>query len=105
MIPRMWDSEVYSYDGRFFSIPPTHIVPKPVQQPHPPIFAACSKPEDAAAVRRAHAYMNEQYLHPALLGHYPPEVKEIFELLGVYQIFPVVQTRQQALDYFAKKVR
>ena len=29
-------------------------------------------------MRRAHAYMNEQYLHPALLGHYPPELKEIF---------------------------
>jgi alkanesulfonate monooxygenase SsuD/methylene tetrahydromethanopterin reductase-like flavin-dependent oxidoreductase (luciferase family) len=52
MIPRMWCSEAYSHDGRFFSIPPTHIVPKPVQQPHPPIFAACSKPEDAATVGR-----------------------------------------------------
>ncbi len=33
------------------------------------------------------------------------EVKEIFELLGVYQIFPVVQSKQLAVDYFAKKVR
>jgi anti-sigma B factor antagonist len=32
------------------------------------------------------------------------EVKEIFELLGVYQIFPVVQSRPQAMDFFAKKV-
>ena len=32
------------------------------------------------------------------------EVKEIFELLGVYQIFPVVQARAQALDVFTKKV-
>ena len=31
------------------------------------------------------------------------EVKEIFELLGVYQIFPVVKTREQALDLFTKK--
>lgn len=29
------------------------------------------------------------------------EVKEIFELLGVYQIFPVVQNRSQALHAFA----
>lgn len=43
-----------------------------------PKHAASDSAEDAAAVRRAHAYMNEQYLHPALLGEYPPELKEIF---------------------------
>ena len=31
------------------------------------------------------------------------EVKEILELLGVYQIFPVVQTRALAVDLFTKK--
>jgi beta-glucosidase len=34
--------------------------------------------EDAAATRRAHAYMNQQFADPALLGSYPPELKEIF---------------------------
>ena len=43
-----------------------------------PKHPASDSPEDAAAVRRAHAYMNEQFLHPALLGHYPPELAEIF---------------------------
>ncbi len=43
-----------------------------------PKYPATDSAEDASAVRRAHAYMNEQYLHPALLGHYPPELKEIF---------------------------
>src|SRR5262249_19177509 len=47
MIPKMWNSEVYSHQGEFFNIPPTMIVPKPVQKPHPPVFAACSKPEQA----------------------------------------------------------
>jgi len=50
MIPRMWNSDVYSYSGRFFNIPPTCIVPKPVQRPHPPMFAACTRPEQAVAV-------------------------------------------------------
>ena len=50
MIPKMWSPEPFSYKGRFFNIPPTHIVPTPVQKPHPPIFAACSKPEDARTV-------------------------------------------------------
>jgi beta-glucosidase len=43
-----------------------------------PKDAASADPADHAATRRAHAYMNEQYLHPALLGCYPPELKEIF---------------------------
>jgi alkanesulfonate monooxygenase SsuD/methylene tetrahydromethanopterin reductase-like flavin-dependent oxidoreductase (luciferase family) len=52
MIPRMWSADVFAHEGRFFKIPPTQIVPKPVQQPHPPMFAACSKPDTAAAVGR-----------------------------------------------------
>lgn len=52
IIPKMWCSDEFSYEGRFFNIPPTCIIPKPVQQPHPPIFAACSRPEDAEAVGR-----------------------------------------------------
>jgi alkanesulfonate monooxygenase SsuD/methylene tetrahydromethanopterin reductase-like flavin-dependent oxidoreductase (luciferase family) len=50
IIPRMWADDVFSHKGRFFDIPPTAIVPKPVQHPHPPIFAACSKPEQAVEV-------------------------------------------------------
>jgi alkanesulfonate monooxygenase SsuD/methylene tetrahydromethanopterin reductase-like flavin-dependent oxidoreductase (luciferase family) len=50
MIPRMWQQDVFEWKGRFFTIPPTQVIPKPVQQPHPPIFAACSKPDSAAAV-------------------------------------------------------
>jgi alkanesulfonate monooxygenase SsuD/methylene tetrahydromethanopterin reductase-like flavin-dependent oxidoreductase (luciferase family) len=45
MIPRMWRSDVFEWRGRFYDVPPTAIVPKPVQRPHPPIFAACSRPE------------------------------------------------------------
>jgi alkanesulfonate monooxygenase SsuD/methylene tetrahydromethanopterin reductase-like flavin-dependent oxidoreductase (luciferase family) len=50
LIPHMWSSDVFQHKGRFFDIPPTQVVPKPVQQPHPPLFAACSKPDSAALV-------------------------------------------------------
>jgi alkanesulfonate monooxygenase SsuD/methylene tetrahydromethanopterin reductase-like flavin-dependent oxidoreductase (luciferase family) len=52
IIPKMWQAEVFEYKGRFFDIPPTRILPKPVQTPHPPMFAACTKPDSAAAVGR-----------------------------------------------------
>jgi alkanesulfonate monooxygenase SsuD/methylene tetrahydromethanopterin reductase-like flavin-dependent oxidoreductase (luciferase family) len=50
MIPRMWQQDVFEYKGKFFDVKPTQVIPKPVQQPHPPIYAACSKPASAAAV-------------------------------------------------------
>jgi alkanesulfonate monooxygenase SsuD/methylene tetrahydromethanopterin reductase-like flavin-dependent oxidoreductase (luciferase family) len=45
IIPRMWRDEPFSYEGRFFSIPPRNIVPKPVQRPHPPMWVAASSPD------------------------------------------------------------
>jgi alkanesulfonate monooxygenase SsuD/methylene tetrahydromethanopterin reductase-like flavin-dependent oxidoreductase (luciferase family) len=52
IIPRMWKEGVFQYKGRFFDIPPTQVIPKPVQTPHPPMYAACSKPDTAALVGR-----------------------------------------------------
>jgi alkanesulfonate monooxygenase SsuD/methylene tetrahydromethanopterin reductase-like flavin-dependent oxidoreductase (luciferase family) len=68
MIPRMWQQDVFEYSGKFFEVPPTQVIPKPVQQPHPPIFAACSKPESAVAVGKLgigalnFAIGNDEYL-------------------------------------------
>ncbi len=43
-----------------------------------PKHPASETAEDAAAAGRADAYMNRQYLDPALLGRYPGELREIF---------------------------
>lgn len=43
-----------------------------------PKHAASQSEADLAATRRADAYMNRQYLDPAVLGSYPAELKEIF---------------------------
>ena len=32
-------------DGRFVTMPPRNVVPKPVQSPHPPLWVACSRRE------------------------------------------------------------
>ena len=42
IIPRMWTSERFSYDGTYVKIPERAILPKPVQRPHPPIWMACT---------------------------------------------------------------
>ena len=43
-----------------------------------PKYPVSQKPEDLAATQRADAYMNRQYLDPALLGEYPAEMEEWF---------------------------
>jgi alkanesulfonate monooxygenase SsuD/methylene tetrahydromethanopterin reductase-like flavin-dependent oxidoreductase (luciferase family) len=40
---RMMCMEPYpGFAGQFFAMPPRNVVPKPVQRPHPPLWAACS---------------------------------------------------------------
>src|SRR3990170_4507219 len=46
-IPKMWMQDEFSWDSEFFSCPPRAIVPKPMQQPHPPLWVAVSSPETA----------------------------------------------------------
>jgi len=43
-IPRMWASPLFSHQGVTFSIPERQILPRPVQQPHPPMWVAVSSP-------------------------------------------------------------
>ncbi len=31
------------YEGKYVSMPPRNVVPKPVQKPHPPLWVACSR--------------------------------------------------------------
>ena len=52
MIPRMWRSDVFEWHGTFYDIPPTIILPRPVQKPHPPAFVACSHPDTAVLAGR-----------------------------------------------------
>ena len=50
MIPRMWTEDPFSHEGKYFNIPPRSVIPKPVQKPHPPLWAACTQP---SSIRRA----------------------------------------------------
>jgi len=43
-ILRMWRETPYSHDGRFFSMPPRNVLPKPYTRPHPPLWMACGSP-------------------------------------------------------------
>lgn len=43
-IVRMWSDDTFCHQGRFFSMPERSVWPKPVQQPHPPLWVAATSP-------------------------------------------------------------
>ena len=50
LVPRLWMSPRASYDGRFYHLEDVPVLPKPYQQPHPPLWQAAASPsslEDA----------------------------------------------------------
>jgi probable F420-dependent oxidoreductase len=50
-----WTQDVASFEGRYFSLPPSTIRPRPLQRPHPPIWYGVSGPRSLrrAAARRS----------------------------------------------------
>ena len=45
-IVKMWTSNPYpGFEGKYFSMPERQVIPKPVQQPHPPLWMACTQPD------------------------------------------------------------
>ena len=44
MIPKIWESDTFEWDGRFWKVPPRKVLPKPYQKPHPPIWVAGLQP-------------------------------------------------------------
>jgi alkanesulfonate monooxygenase SsuD/methylene tetrahydromethanopterin reductase-like flavin-dependent oxidoreductase (luciferase family) len=52
IITQAWRQEQFSYSGQFFSFQNVTVVPKPYQQPHPPICVALASAETFALVGR-----------------------------------------------------
>lgn len=55
IIRQAWTQETCRFEGKYFHVPETIVVPKPVQQPHPPLRIAANSPE-TAAFAGAHGY-------------------------------------------------
>jgi alkanesulfonate monooxygenase SsuD/methylene tetrahydromethanopterin reductase-like flavin-dependent oxidoreductase (luciferase family) len=43
-IPKMWKPGEYSFDGKYFKMPPREVFPKPMGLSHPPIWVAAGSP-------------------------------------------------------------
>ncbi len=42
LVPRFWVEDVVEHHGQFIDVPPRPIHPKPYQDPHPPLYMACT---------------------------------------------------------------
>ena len=45
MLPKIWTSDEYEYEGENWSVPKRRVLPKPYQQPHPRLYLACTSEE------------------------------------------------------------
>jgi alkanesulfonate monooxygenase SsuD/methylene tetrahydromethanopterin reductase-like flavin-dependent oxidoreductase (luciferase family) len=43
IIPRMWREQPFEHHGKYIDIPPRTVLPRPVQQPHPPLYVAATR--------------------------------------------------------------
>ena len=44
MIPKIWESDTFEWEGKFWNVPPRQVLPKPYQKPNPPIWVAALQP-------------------------------------------------------------
>jgi alkanesulfonate monooxygenase SsuD/methylene tetrahydromethanopterin reductase-like flavin-dependent oxidoreductase (luciferase family)/putative sterol carrier protein len=65
-ITRMFVEDPFQgYEGRFISMPPRSVVPKPKQKPHPPLWVACSRRETILlAARRGIGALTFAFIEP-----------------------------------------
>jgi len=43
MLPKIWQSDEFSYEGKYWKVPNRRVLPKPFQKPHPPLYLACTQ--------------------------------------------------------------
>ncbi len=74
MIPKIWESDYFEFEGKFWNVPPRQVLPKPYQKPHPPIWVAALQPSTyEIAAQKGIGVMALGVNAPAVLE---PEIKK-----------------------------
>lgn len=101
VIKRCWAPEAQEYKGRIYHLPKVSVTPKPVQQPHPPLWIGA---RGIRAVRRA-ARMSDGWLSGgATAEHYEAYLQTLAEVgkrredvvISAYRQMYVAPTTEQA---------
>ncbi len=111
LIMKCWTSpEPFDFEGRYWHGKGIHVLPRPYQQPHPPIAAACSGSAETLELAASHGFipllgrgndtaeeihvMGEHYVRAAEVAGRPPSRREFRVTHVVY----VADSEKQARD-------
>ncbi len=85
---RMMVEEPFAgHRGRFLSMPPRNVVPKPVQKPHPPLWVACSRRETIRlAAQRGIGALSFSFVEPEEAKEW---VDEYYEIIASERCVPI----------------
>ena len=111
IVPRMWTEDPFEHQGRFVTIPPRTIVPKPLQKPHPPIWMAATSPQswelagrNGIGILGLTIFVSVPQLQERVRAYRQalttakPVGKFINDQVGAFTIVHAAETRQQAID-------
>ena len=45
MLPQIWQADEFSWEGKFWNVPPRRVLPRVFQKPHPRMYLACTQTE------------------------------------------------------------
>jgi alkanesulfonate monooxygenase SsuD/methylene tetrahydromethanopterin reductase-like flavin-dependent oxidoreductase (luciferase family) len=77
MVPKAWEDGLFSWEGRFWNVPPRDVRPKPYQKPHPPIWvAALQLSTYRLAAEKGIGVMALSVVAPSTLATHIKEFKE-----------------------------
>ena len=77
MIPKIWQSEEFSHEGRFWNVPHRRVLPKPYQKPHPPIWLACLQSSSyALAAEKGLGVLSSASYAPSILAEHIKTYRE-----------------------------
>lgn len=111
LLPRIWTEDRFSYDGPLLTIPERSLTPRPLQQPHPPLWQTAGSPNSfRAAGRRGVGVLALTILNPvstmaAMLAEYEAGLAECAKPVGhvanrqkaVFTFVHVAETRRKAI--------
>jgi alkanesulfonate monooxygenase SsuD/methylene tetrahydromethanopterin reductase-like flavin-dependent oxidoreductase (luciferase family) len=86
-VTRMFVEDPFAgYQGKFLTMPPRNVVPKPLQKPHPPLWVACSRRETIhLAARCGIGALSFSFAEPQDAAHW---VTEYYDLISSPECLP-----------------
>jgi alkanesulfonate monooxygenase SsuD/methylene tetrahydromethanopterin reductase-like flavin-dependent oxidoreductase (luciferase family) len=80
MLPQIWQSDEFSYEGQFWKVPPRRVLPKPFQKPHPRLYLACTQPDSfKVAAQKGIGVLSSATYATSILAEHVKVYREVAE--------------------------